>query len=187
VLNETLLNIALTTLMQEFNITLPTVQWMAKGFMLVMGIVIPIYALLVQWFTTRQIIIGVMMFLTIGTTISDMAPNFTILLVERLTQAVGTGLLMPIIFNVFLLLYPPLKRGKIMGIVGLVFMFAPALGPTLSGVIVEYLGWRYLFITVFPFALFSIMFAYKFLVNVGEVTKPIIDFTSIFFYSFVFG
>src|SRR5690625_2862781 len=187
VLNETLLNIALTTLMQEFHITLPTVQWMATGFMLVMGIVIPISALLVQWFTTRQLFISVMVVFTIGTSISAMAPNFTILLVGRLIQAIGTGLLMPIIFNVFLLLYPPHKRGKIMGLVGLVFMFAPAIGPTLSGIIVEYLGWRYLFITVIPFALFSIVFAYKFLIDVGEVTKPKIDIPSILLSSIGFG
>lgn len=187
VLNETLLNIALTTLMKEFHITLPTVQWMATGFMLVMGIVIPISALLVQWFTTRQLFIGVMTVFTIGTTISAIAPSFTILLVGRLIQAIGTGLLMPIIFNVFLLLYPPEKRGKIMGLVGLVFMFAPAIGPTLSGIIVEYLGWRYLFITVIPFALFSIVFASKYLINVGEVTKPKIDVLSILFSSVGFG
>src|SRR5699024_5124759 len=155
ILNETLLNIALTTLMKEFYITLPIVQWMASGFMLVMCIVIPISALFIHSFTTRQLFLSVMVIFTIGTTISAMAPNFTILLVGLLIQAVGTGLLMPIIFNVFLLIYPPHKRGKIMGIVGLVIMFAPAIGPSLSGVIVEYLGWRYLFITVIPFALFS--------------------------------
>lgn len=187
VLNETLLNIALTTLMKEFHITLPTVQWMATGFMLMMGIVIPISALLVQWFTTRQLFIGVMIIFTIGTTISAIAPTYTILLIGRLTQAIGTGLLMPIIFNVFLQLYPPHRRGKIMGLLGLVFMFAPAIGPTLSGVIVEYLGWRFLFITVIPFALFSIVFAYKYLINVGEITKPKIDILSILFSSVGFG
>lgn len=187
VLNETLLNIALVTLMEEFQITLPTVQWMVTGFMLVMGIVIPISALFVQWFTTRQLFISVMIIFTIGTTISAMAPNFSLLLVGRLIQAIGTGLLMPIIFNVFLLLYPPEKRGKIMGLVGLVFMFAPAIGPTLSGIIVEYLGWRYLFISVIPFTLFSIVFAYKYLINVGEVTKPKIDTLSILFSSVGFG
>src|SRR5690625_1814467 len=175
ILNETLLNIALTTLMEQFHITLPTVQWMATGFMLVMGIVIPISALLVQWFSTRQLFLGVMIVFTLGTTICAIAPSFPILLFGRLIQAIGTGLLMPIIFNVFLLLYPPHKRGKIMGIVGLVIMFAPAIGPTLSGVIVGYLGWRFLFITVIPFALFSIAFAFKFLINVTEVTKPKID------------
>ncbi len=187
VLNETLLNIALTSLMKEFNITLPTVQWMATGFMLVMAVVIPISAILLQWFTTRKLFLGTMIIFTIGTTICALAPNFPILLVGRFTQAVGTGLLMPIIFNVFLLIYPPHKRGKIMGIIGLVIMFAPAIGPTLSGVIVEYLGWRYLFIIVIPFALFSIVFAYKYLINVSEVTKPKIDLLSIGLSTIGFG
>ena len=186
-LNETLLNIALTTLMQEFNITLPTVQWVATGFMLIMGIVIPISPLLMQWFTTRQLFLGTMIVFTIGTTIAAMAPTFSILLTGRFIQAVGTGLLMPIMFNVFLLIYPPHRRGKIMGIVGLVIMFAPAIGPTLSGVIVDYLGWRYLFITVIPFAIFSILFGYKYLINVSEITKPKIDWPSIIFSTIGFG
>ncbi|RWR15257.1 MDR family MFS transporter [Siminovitchia fortis] len=187
ILNETLLNIALTTLMDEFNISLTTVQWMATGFMLVMGVVIPVSALLLQWFTTRQLFLSTMIIFTIGTTISAVAPNFPVLLIGRLIQAIGTGLLMPIIFNVFLLIYPPERRGKIMGIIGLVIMFAPAIGPTLSGIIVEYLGWRYLFITVIPFAVFSIAFAYKYLINVSEVTKPKIDILSIFFSTIGFG
>ena len=116
-----------------------------------------------------------------------LAPSFPILLIGRLIQAVGTGLLMPIIFNVFLLIFPPHERGKVMGLVGLVIMFAPAIGPTLSGVIVEYLGWRYLFIMVIPFALFSILFAYKYLVNVSEVTKPKIDVLSLVFSTIGFG
>src|SRR5690625_3717176 len=187
VLNETLLNIALTTLMKEFSVTLPTVQWMATGFMAVMGIVIPISAILVQWYTTRQLFLSVMITFTIGTTISALAPSFSILLAGRFIQAVGTGLLMPIIFNVFLLLYPPHRRGKILGMLGLVFMFAPAIGPTLSGVIVQYLGWRFLFITVIPFSLFSIYYAHRHLVNVGEITKPKLDILSAIFSSVGFG
>lgn len=187
ILNETLLNIALVTLMDEFSISLTAVQWMATGFMLVMAIVIPISALLLQWFTTRQLFLGTMAVFTLGTIICASAPSFSILLIGRLIQAVGTGLLMPIIFNVFLLIYPPERRGKVMGMIGLVIMFAPAIGPTLSGVIVEYLGWRYLFILVIPFALFSIAFASKYLVNVSEVTKPKIDFISLLFSTIGFG
>ena len=187
ILNETLLNIAMVTLMDEFSIELPTVQWMATGFMLVMAIVIPISALLMQWFTTRQLFLGTMIVFTIGTIVSASAPTFSILLVGRLIQASGTGLLMPIIFNVFLLIFPPERRGKVMGLIGLVIMFAPAIGPTLSGIIVEYLGWRYLFIVVIPFALFSILFAAKYLINVSEVTKPKIDFISLVFSTVGFG
>lgn len=187
ILNETLLNIALTTLMEEFSVSLTSVQWMATGFMLVMGIVIPASALLLQWFTTRQMFLGTMTSFAVGTIICALAPTFSILLFGRLLQAIGTGLLIPIIFNTFLLLYPPHRRGAVMGLVGLVIMFAPAIGPTLSGIIVEYLGWRYLFITVIPFALFSIVFAYKYLINVSEVTKPKIDILSIVCSTIGFG
>lgn len=179
ILNETLLNIALTTLMAEFDITLSTVQWVATGFMLVMAIVIPVSPLLMGWFTTRQLFIGTMVTFFIGTVIAAIAPSFGVLLLGRMIQAIGTGLIMPIMFNVFLLIYPPHKRGKIMGIVGLVIMFAPAIGPTLSGIIVEYFGWRFLFIFVMPFTIFSILFALKYLVNITEMTKPKIDWISI--------
>lgn len=181
ILNETLLNIALTTLMAEFDITLPTVQWVATGFMLVMAIVIPVSPLLMGWFTTRQLFIGTMVTFFIGTVVAALAPTFGVLLLGRMIQAIGTGLIMPIMFNVFLLIYPPHKRGKIMGIVGLVIMFAPAIGPTLSGIIVEYFGWRFLFIFVMPFTIFSILFALKYLVNITEMTKPKIDWISIVF------
>ncbi|HLQ71407.1 MAG TPA: MDR family MFS transporter [Bacillota bacterium] len=187
ILNETLLNIALTTLMEEFQVSVTTVQWMATGFMLVMGVVIPISALLLQWFTTRQMFLGTMTVFTIGTIICASAPIFPVLLVGRMLQAVGTGLLTPIIFNTFLLIFPPARRGAVMGVVGLVIMFAPAIGPTLSGIIVEHLGWRFLFITVIPFAVFSILFAYKYLINVSEVTKPKIDFVSLIYSTIGFG
>ncbi|MCP3741016.1 MDR family MFS transporter [Rossellomorea sp. BNER] len=187
ILNETLLNIALTTLMEKFSVSATTVQWMATGFMLVMGILTPISALMLQSFTTRQMFIGTMTVFTIGTIICAIAPTFTILLTGRVLQAVGTGLLIPIIFNTFLLIFPPERRGAVMGTIGLVIMFAPAIGPTLSGIIVEHLGWRYLFITVIPFALFSILFAFKYLKNVGEVRKPKIDILSILLSTIGFG
>ncbi len=186
-LNETLLNIALTTLMKEFSISVTTVQWMATGFMLVMGIVVPVSAVLMQWFTTRQLYLGTLIVFTLGTLICSAAPNFPILLTGRLLQAAGTGLLMPIVFNVFLLMFPPKRRGAIMGMLGLVFMFAPAIGPTLSGVIVEYLGWRFLFISVLPFMAISLLFGYKYLINVSEVTRPRIDVLSVLLSSTAFG
>jgi MFS transporter, DHA2 family, lincomycin resistance protein len=187
ILNETLLNIALTELMRVFEIEAPTVQWMATGFMLVMGVLMPISALLIQWFTTRQMFISVMSVFLLGTIIAGCAISFPMLLTGRMIQAVGTGLLIPIIMNALLLLYRPEVRGKIMGTFGLVIMFAPAIGPTLSGVIVDLLGWRWLFFIVIPFALFSIIFAWKFLQNVGEVTRPKVDVLSIILSSIGIG
>ncbi|MCA1058909.1 DHA2 family efflux MFS transporter permease subunit [Rossellomorea aquimaris] len=187
ILNETLLNIALTELMDVFKVDAPTVQWLATGFMLVMGVLMPISALLIQWFTTRQMFIGVMSVFLLGTVIAACALNFPMLLAGRMIQAVGTGLLIPIIMNALLLIYRPEVRGKIMGTFGLVIMFAPAIGPTLSGVIVDFLGWRWLFITVIPFAVFSILFAFRYLQNVGEVTRPGVDIYSIILSSIGIG
>src|SRR5699024_8780561 len=154
-------------LMEGFEISFPAVQWMATGFLLVMAIVIPISAVVLQWLTTTQLFLGTMTVFTIGTHVCSCSPACPIIILWRLIQVAGTGLLLPIIFNLFLLIYPPHKRVKIMGLIGLVIMFSPAIGPTLSGIIVEYLGWRFLFITVIPFALFSIAFAYKYLINVS--------------------
>ena len=89
ILNETLLNIALNINGGVFNISLPTVQWMATGFMLMMGIILPVSAVLTQWYTTRQLFLRTMAIFTVGTTVCARAPNFPRLLVGRLIQAVG--------------------------------------------------------------------------------------------------
>src|SRR5699024_9691318 len=148
-------------------------------FMVVMAIVIPVSPLLMGWFTTRQLFIGTVVTFLIGTVVAAFAPTFSMLLLGRMIQAIGTGLVMPVMFNGFLPICAPHKRGEIMGIVGLVIMFAPAIGPTLSGIIVEYFGWRFLFIFVMPFTVFSILFALKYLVNITERTKPKIDWISL--------
>ncbi|ARJ51201.1 MDR family MFS transporter [Staphylococcus lutrae] len=179
ILNETLLNIALQTLMQYFDISRTTVQWMASGFMMIMGIVSPLSALIIQWFTTRRLFLGLLIIFMIGSLISGFAMNFPMLLTGRMIQAIGTGLMIPLIMNAMLLLFDESVRGKVMGTFGLIIMFAPALGPTLSGVIVDYMGWRWLFFIVIPFMLFAFVFGFVFLKNVGEVTKPKIDVVSI--------
>lgn len=187
ILNETLLNVAYTDLMVSFNVTAPTVQWLTTGFMLIVGVLVPISALLVQWFTTRQMFIGAMAIFTAGTILCAVAPSFSILFIGRLIQAAGTGLLLPVMMNTILFLFPPEKRGGAMGMVGLVIMFAPAIGPTLSGLIVESLSWRWLFIVVIPFSLISIGFAFAYLKNVSEVTKPRVDVLSIILSTLGFG
>lgn len=187
ILNETLLNVAYTDLMAQLQVTAATVQWLSTGFMLVVGILVPVSALLIQWFTTRQMFLGAMALFTIGTLLSGLAPNFPILLVGRIIQAGGTGLLLPVLMNTILVLYPPEKRGGAMGMMGLVIMFAPAIGPTLSGVIVESLNWRWLFFLIIPFALFSIIFGMIYLRNVSDITKPKVDVISIVLSTIGFG
>jgi DHA2 family lincomycin resistance protein-like MFS transporter len=187
ILNETLLNIALPTLVIDLNVTQSTIQWLAAGYMLLVGVLVPTSALLVQWFTTRQMFLGAMILFTLGTTVCAVAPEFSVLLVGRLFQAAGTGLMLPVLMNTILVLYPPEKRGAVMGTLGLVIMFAPAIGPTLSGLILDSLDWRWLFILVIPFAAFSTIFAFIYLKNVTDVTKPKVDVFSIVLSTLGFG
>ncbi len=128
--SETALNIALTDLMKELNITAATVQWLTTGYLLVLGILVPVSGLLLQWFTTRQLFTVSLIFSILGTFIAALAPSFPFLLAARIVQALGTGLLLPLMFNTILVIFPPHKRGAAMGTIGLVIMFAPAIGPT---------------------------------------------------------
>lgn len=188
ILNETLLNIALPDLVMELNVSYNTIQWLSTSYMLTVGILIPVSALLVQWFTTRQMFLGAMTLFALGTLVCAIAPEFYMLLIGRVIQALGTGLMLPVMMNTILVLYPPEKRGAAMGSIGLVIMFAPAIGPTLSGLILETLNdWRWLFYLVLPFAIFSIAFAAFFLKNVSDVTKPRVDVLSIILSTIAFG
>ncbi|WP_374705317.1 MDR family MFS transporter [Paenibacillus radicis (ex Gao et al. 2016)] len=187
ILNETLLTIAFPELVNELNVTASTLQWLSTGYMLVVGVLVPASALLVQWFTTRQMFLGAMILFTLGTLVCSISPGFSLLLVGRLLQAGGTGLMLPVMMNTILVLYPPEKRGAAMGSIGLVIMFAPAIGPTLSGLILDSLSWRWLFYLVLPFAVFSIIFAFVYLKNVSTPTKPKVDILSIILSTIGFG
>ncbi len=187
ILNETLLTIAFNDLMKEFSLEPSSVQWLSTAYMLVIGILVPVTALLCQWFTTRQMFLSAMILFLAGTLICGFAPTFSILLVGRIIQALGTGLLLPVLMNTILAIYPPEKRGGAMGLIGLVIMFAPALGPTLSGIIIDTFTWRWLFFLVVPLVVFSIIFASVYLKNVSELTKPKVDFLSIILSTLGFG
>ncbi|BBI34245.1 MDR family MFS transporter [Cohnella abietis] len=187
ILNETLLNIALVDMTLDLNVPYSTIQWLSTSYMLVVGILIPISALLVQWFTTRQMFLGAMILFSAGTLVCALAVDFPVLLIGRIIQAFGTGLMLPVMMNTILILYPPEKRGAAMGSIGLVIMFAPAIGPTLSGLILEKFEWPWLFYFVLPFALLSVVIAAIYLKNVSEVTKPKVDIISIILSTIGFG
>lgn len=187
ILNETLLNIAFPDLMNEFSISPATIQWLSTAYMLVIGILVPVTALLQQWFTTRQMFLTAMILFLAGTIVCGTAPVFGILLVGRIIQALGTGLMLPVMMNTILVIFPPEKRGGAMGMIGLVIMFGPAIGPTLAGLIIDQLDWRWLFYLVIPLAAFSVVFAAAFLRNVSDLTKPKVDVLSILLSSIGFG
>src|SRR5699024_4323155 len=135
----------LPTIMEEFSVKPSMVQWLTTGFMLVNGILIPASAFFVQRFTNRHLFITAMSLFTAGTVIAMLAPTFFMLVVARMIQAAGSALMMPLLMNIMLVAFPVEKRGTAMGLFGLVMITAPAIGPTLSGWIIEHYDWRVLF------------------------------------------
>lgn len=186
-LNQTLLNVAMSNLMEVFDVTAATVQWLSTGFMLINGVLVPITAFLMKRFTTRQLFISSMLSLFIGTVLCACAMNFSILLTGRMIQAVGAGIIMPLMMTIILYLYPSEKRGSIMGTIGFAIIFAPAIAPTLSGFIIEYVSWRWLFIGLAPFIFIVIILALKYLMNVVNTTKAKLDIISVILSTIGFG
>lgn len=187
VLNQTILNVALPDLMVQFEVSPTTVQWLATGFMLVNGILIPVTAFLMKRFTTRQLFIASMLFLLVGTLLNAIAPNFAILLTGRLVQAAGAGIIMPLLMMVVLVVFPENGRGTAMGLIGLVMIFAPAIGPTLAGFVIEHYSWRWIFIGMFPLVVIVIALSFKYLVNVSETSKAKTDIIGIMYSTIGFG
>lgn len=179
ILNETIMNVAVPKLMEELRITASVAQWLSTGFMLTMAVIIPTTGFLIQKFTTRTLFVAAMTMFSIGTLVSGSAPGFGVLLVGRVLQACGTGLMMPLLMTVILTLIPPHRRGAAMGTVVIVIAVAPAIGPTISGFIINSYSWRFLFFLVFPIALGALAYGYKNLVNVGEPSNPKLDIPSV--------
>ncbi|WP_300122082.1 MDR family MFS transporter [uncultured Enterococcus sp.] len=187
VLNQTLLATAFPTLMKEFDISASTVQWLTTGFLLVNGIMIPISAWLINSFSSKKLYLSAMGTFLIGTIICFIAQNFPVLLAGRLIQAVGVGLSMPLLQNIMLTIFPPEKRGSAMGMAGIVIGLAPALGPTLSGWIIDHYSWRDLFGMVIPIVILVLVLAVFFMKSVIELTHPKIDAISAILSTIGFG
>lgn len=187
ILNQTLLNTALPAFMVDFGITANTAQWVTTLFMLVNGIMIPATAFLIQKFTTRTMFFAAMAIFLVGTIICAVAPVYPVLLLGRIVQAASGGMIMPLMQTILFAIFPIHKRGTAMGTFGLVISFAPAIGPTLSGFIVDHWSWRWLFVMMLPIGLGALIFARFTLKNVTEQTNPRLDVLSLILSSFAFG
>lgn len=186
-LNNTLLNIALPTIMDEFQVKPSAVQWLTTGYMLVNGILIPASAFFIQKFTNRRLFITAMSLFSLGTLIAVIAPTFGLLVVARMIQASGSAMMMPLLMNIMLVAFPVERRGSAMGLFGLVMFTAPAIGPTLSGYIIEHYSWRTLFGIVLPFAVFTLVYAIFKLRNITPNRDVKIDLFSLVLSSIGFG
>lgn len=185
--NQTTMTVALPPLMEAFNIQPSTGQWLTTGYMLVNGVSIPITGFLMKRFSTRQLFLASMFIFLAGTIVSAVAPTFAILLLGRLIQAASTGIIIPLLMNVVLSLFSTEKRGTAMGTVGLAIIFAPAVGPTLAGYILDDFPWQVLFYSMIPFIVVVIICAFLFLKNVSETTESKMDFTSLLLSTIGFG
>ncbi|WP_276210731.1 DHA2 family efflux MFS transporter permease subunit [Heyndrickxia coagulans] len=186
-LNQTLINVALPQIMNHLHISASTANWLSTIYMLTNGIVIPVTAYLMSRFTTRQLFLFSIGLFAAGTLICAVAPGFSVLLIGRVVQAAGAGIIFPLMTNVIFVLFPPDRRGFAMGIFGVAMNFAPAIGPTLSGWIVENHSWRTLFFIILPIAIIDLIFAFVFVKNVTETSRPKLDKIGVILSSLGFG
>ncbi|MFW3385144.1 UNVERIFIED_CONTAM: MDR family MFS transporter [Kocuria sp. CPCC 205274] len=187
ILNETVLTVALPNLMGDFGVGAPTAQWLTTGFMLTMAVVIPTTGFLLQRFTTRALFTAAMVLFLAGTILAAIAPTFVVILAARIVQAGGTAIILPLLMTTTLTYVPVAHRGTIMGLNSVVISVAPAIGPTLSGIVVNALGWRWIFGLMIPVAALVLLAGLVLLRTTGATRKAPLDVASIILSAFAFG
>ncbi len=188
VLNYTLLAPALPVIMREMGVGETTVQWLTSVYAMVEAVVIPLNAFLLGRFSVRKLFVGAFALFTAGSLMAAMAPSFPLLIVARVMQAMATGVAMPMVFTLVLLMAPRENRGQVMGLVGVVISFAPAIGPPASGALIDIVGWRALFVIVAATSVGVIVLSLALLENREGFERTSFDAPSIVLSSFgMFG
>ncbi|MFC4640189.1 MDR family MFS transporter [Deinococcus hohokamensis] len=179
ILNETIMNVALPRLMTDLRITASTAQWLSTAFMLTMAVVIPVTGFLLQRLSTRTVFLTAMTLFSVGTLLAAVSPGFVPLLLARIVQACGTAIMLPLLMTTVLTLVPERGRGAVMGQISIVISVAPAIGPTISGLILQALSWRFMFLFVLPIALGALAYGARMLGNVGTPRRLTLDLVSV--------
>ena len=187
ILNETIMGVALPTLTKDLGITPSAAQWLTAAFLLTMAVIIPVTGFLLQRFNTRPLFIAAMGLFSLGTLIAAVAPGFEILLLARIVQASGTAIMFPLLMTTVMNLVPAATRGQMMGNISIVISVAPAIGPTISGLILSVLDWRFMFILVLPIALAALVVGARLIANVTEPRPTRIDVPSVILSALGFG
>jgi DHA2 family lincomycin resistance protein-like MFS transporter len=175
ILNETTMAVALPVLMDDLGVSAQTAQWLTTAFLLTMSVVIPTTGYLLNRFTTRQVFLAAMSLFLAGTLLAALAPGFGVLLIARVVQGAGTAMMMPLLMTNILTLVPAARRGQVMGFVSIVMSMAPALGPAVSGLMLQVAGWRWVFGVMLPFAAVMLVLGALRMVNVGEGRQQRLD------------
>ncbi len=157
VLIETAGNVTFPVLMNDFHVNMATVQWMTTGYLLVASIIMPLSAYLKRNFSSRKLFVTAAVLFICGLLIDAVANQFIFLVLGRVIQGAGAGIAIPLMFNIILVRTPLDKIGLLMGIGTMITAVAPALGPTFGGLVVNTLGWRYIFIFIIPVMIISLI------------------------------
>ena len=188
VLNQTVVAPALPSVMAEMSVDASTAQWLTTGFTLVNAIMIPITAFLTDRFTTKRLFLVSMAIFTAGSALAGWGPSFAVLLLGRLVQAAGAGILMPLVMTVLMWTFPVDKRGTAMGLFGIVIAFGPAIGPTVAGVIIDRYTWHDMFYIITVLSAVVVLIGAFVLEKGGETNKDVsLDVPSVVLSSFGFG
>ena len=187
ILNETIMGVALPTLTKDLGITPSAAQWLTAAFLLTMAVIIPVTGFLLQRYNTRPLFTAAMGLFSLGTLIAAVAPGFEILLLARIVQAGGTAIMFPLLMTTVMNLVPAATRGQMMGNISIVISVAPAIGPTISGLILSVLDWRFMFILVLPIALAALIVGARLITNVTEPRPTRIDVPSVILSALGFG
>ncbi|MDR3241188.1 MAG: MFS transporter [Lactobacillaceae bacterium] len=177
ILTETSMNVTFPDLMQQFGLPIGVVQWLTTGYLLTVSLVMTISAVLKAKFPPRTIYMIALISFLIGNVIAILSPNFQVLLVGRIIQGVGTGVITTLIFNIILENVPLSQIGRYMGIGVMILSLAPAFGPIFGGVVAYFFGWREIFWFILPILLISLVIAYKNIPNQHTVDREyVFDF-----------
>jgi MFS transporter, DHA2 family, lincomycin resistance protein len=187
ILNETLMAVAIPRLMHDLNVSADAVQWLTTAFLLTTSVVIPVTGFLLQRLNTRPVFVWAMSLFSLGTLVATLAPNLVVLVVARIIQASGTAIMMPLLMTTAMTLAPPQTRGKTMGFITTVISVAPAIGPTISGAILNYLSWRWMFLLVLPISVGALALGWLRMVNVTTPHSARLDGISVVLSGFAFG
>ncbi|MFV0561396.1 MAG: DHA2 family efflux MFS transporter permease subunit [Enterococcus sp.] len=184
---ETAMNITFPTLMSEFNIDTATVQWMTTIYLLIVAIIVPLSAIFKKSFKTKNLFLAANLLFLLGVALDWLAPTFTLLLLGRIIQGVGTGIALPLMFNIILEQVPRSKIGMMMGVGTLITAVAPAVGPTFGGIVVTNLGWRYIFVFLLPILVISLIIGLLTIEQKSEVKRTKLDILSFLFIVMMFA
>ncbi|MEX0860632.1 MAG: MDR family MFS transporter [Cucumibacter sp.] len=187
ILNETIMSVAIPRLMAALDVPASAAQWLTTAFLLTMAVVIPVTGFLLQRLNTRPVFIAAMTLFCTGTLVAALAPGLEVLILARIIQAAGTAIMLPLLMTTVMTLVPPEVRGKTMGNISIVMSVAPAIGPTISGIILNYLDWRWIFILVLPIALGAFWLGWRRMVNVTTPRFAPLDIASVIVSAFAFG